>query len=495
AGLGLYLWRQHRPRRRVLAFERRSYMHRDVITHVVCTETDFIITAGHDGRGKFWEKIEEGIEFVKHFRIIESVAVSSEGALFCSAGDEKAMKEFEAVNFDMIHMLKLGYFPGQCEWIHCPGNAISSVAPSEKSTGKIFIYDVYKAVVASDKSGMIEYWTGPPLKYKFPKTVNWEYKTDSDSFEFAKCKAYPTSICFSPDGKKIATVGSDRKVRIFRFLYGKLMRVFDESLNMFTELQQMRQQLPDVEFGQRMAVEHELEKADAVRSISIVFDETGHFVLYGSMLGIKAINNRKPSTVSKKHRAATPTEMNASENLFFRIFKFYMSTKGEPEDRKSADSDGDVFNEKPSKEVMAATQAEGPKRVSDSAIIHTGMGGIHIKLFPAKTVENFCVHSRNGYYNGHAFHHIIKGFMIQTGDPTGIEDRPYTLSMANTGSNTNESQFFLTVAPTPWLANKHTVFGRVTKGMEVVQRISNGKVNPKTNKPYEDVSIINITVK
>lgn len=149
------------------------------------------------------------------------------------------------------------YFPGQCEWIYCPGDAISSVAASEKSTGKIFIYDgrgdnqplhifdklhtspltqirlnpVFKAVVSSDKSGMIEYWTGPPHEYKFPKNVNWEYKTDTDLYEFAKCKAYPTSICFSPDGKKIATIGSDRKVRIFRFLTGKLMRVFDESLS------------------------------------------------------------------------------------------------------------------------------------------------------------------------------------------------------------------------------------------------------------------------
>ncbi|KAM3847210.1 peptidylprolyl isomerase domain and WD repeat-containing protein 1 isoform 2-T2 [Vipera latastei] len=529
-------------KRRVLEFEHvyldnlpsasmyeRSYMHRDVITHVVCSKTDFIITASHDGHVKFWKKVEEGIEFVKHFRshlgVIEGIATSSEGALFCSVGDDKAMKVFDVVNFDMINMLKLGYHPGQCEWVYCPGDAISSVAASEKSTGKIFIYDgrgnnqplhvfdklhtspltqiqlnsVFKIIVSSDKSGMIEYWTGPSHEYKFPKNVNWEYKTDTDLYEFAKCKAYLTSMSFSPDGKKMATIGSDRKVRIFRFLTGKLMRIFDESLSMFTELQQMRQQLPDMEFGRRMAVERELEKG-----------------------------------VAKKHRAAVTVEMKASDNpvlqniqvdptiicTAFKKNRFYVFTKREPEDTKSADSDRDVFNEKPSKEeVMAATQAEGPKRVSDSAIIHTSMGDIHVKLFPVecpKTVENFCVHSRNGYYNGHTFHRIIKGFMIQTGDPTGTgmggesiwggefedefhatlrHDRPYTLSMANAGPNTNGSQFFVTVVPTPWLDNKHSVFGRVTKGMEVVQRISNVKVNPKTDKPYEDVSIINITVK
>lgn len=123
--------------------------------------------------------------------------------------------------------------------------------------------------------------------------------------------------------------------------------------------------------------------------------------------------------------------------LLILYFVFEQFTKREPEDTKSADSDRDVFNEKPSKEeVMAATQAEGPKRVSDSAIIHTTMGDIHIKLFPVeyvflsfdsslvwdgstliylflllrcpKTVENFCVHSRNSYYNGHIFHRVIK---------------------------------------------------------------------------------------
>ncbi|XP_067890306.1 peptidylprolyl isomerase domain and WD repeat-containing protein 1 isoform X3 [Heterodontus francisci] len=492
-----------------------------------------------------------------------------------------SMYERSYMHRDVItHMVCTRYHPGKCGWIYSPGDAISAVACSEKVTGKIFVYDargsnqplhlfeklhscslteinlnsVYKVVVSTDKSGMLEYWTGPPNEYRFPKNVEWEYKTDTDLYEFAKCKSYPISITFSPDGKKMATIGSDRKVRIFRFLTGKLMRVFDESLTMFTELQQMRPQLPDMEFGRRMAVERELEKVDGIRLTNIIFDETGHFVLYGTMLGIKVINietNRcvrilgKQENIrvvqlalfqgaAKQAQVVMTMEMKASDNpvlqnvqqdptVFCTAFKknrLYMFTKREPEDTKSAESDRDVFNEKPSKEeVMAATQADGPKRVSDSAIIHTTMGDVHVKLFPVecpKTVENFCVHSRNGYYNGHIFHRIIKGFMIQTGDPTGTgmggesiwggefedefhptlrHDRPYTLSMANAGANSNGSQFFVTVVPTPWLDNKHTVFGRVTKGMEVVQRIANVKCNPKTDKPYEDISIINITVK
>ncbi|XP_056592391.1 peptidylprolyl isomerase domain and WD repeat-containing protein 1 [Triplophysa dalaica] len=562
----------------------RSYMHRDVISHIVCSKTDFVITASQDGHVKFWKKEEEGIEFVKHFRshlsVIECASVSAEGALYCSVGDDQAMKVFDVVNFDMINMLKLGFHPGQCEWIYNPGDAISTVACSEKSTGKIFVYDgrggnqplhrfdkmhsaplsqirlnpKYRVIVSADKAGMIEYWTGLPSDFKFPRQVEWVYKTDTDLYEFAKGKTYPSSLAFSHDGKKMATIATDRKVRIFRFLTGKLMRVFDESLTMFTELQQMRQQLPDMEFGRRMAVERELEKVDGIRHANIIFDETGHFVLYGTMLGIKVINvetNRCVRILGKQEnirvvhlslfqgvakamQAAPTIEMKASDNpalqsqdpdptIFCTAFKknrFYMFTKREPVDTKSAESDRDIFNEKPSKEeVMAATQAEGPKRVSDSAIIHTTMGDVHIKLFPVecpKTVENFCVHSRNGYYNSHIFHRVIKGFMIQTGDPTGTgmggesiwggefedefhatlrHDRPYTLSMANAGPGTNGSQFFINVVPTPWLDNKHTVFGRTTKGMEVVQRISNLKVNPKTDKPYEDISIINITVK
>lgn len=148
------------------------------------------------------------------------------------------------------------FHPGQCEWIYNPGDAICTVACSEKSTGRIFVYDgrgsneplhvfdkmhscplsqirlnpKFRVIVSADKAGMLEYWTGLPNEFKFPKHVDWEYKTDTDLYEFAKHKTYPVSLAFSPDGKKMATMASDRKVRIFRFLTGKLMRVFDESL-------------------------------------------------------------------------------------------------------------------------------------------------------------------------------------------------------------------------------------------------------------------------
>ncbi|PNF33090.1 hypothetical protein B7P43_G15844 [Cryptotermes secundus] len=303
-----------------------------------------------------------------------------------------------------------------------------------------------------------------------------------------------------------------------------------------------------------MAAERDLEKSEAINLGNIIFDESGYFVLYATMLGVKVVNlytNKCVKTIGKpenlrplklalyqgrarKSKAAVTVEMEASENptldsihsdptLFCTAFKknrFYMFSRREPEDTKGQDAERDIFNEKPSKEdIISATEAPGVQRLYDSAIIHTALGDIHLKLFAKecpRAVENFCVHSKNGYYNGHIFHRVIKGFMVQTGDPTGTgtggqsiwggefedefhpnlrHDRPYTLSMANAGANTNGSQFFITVIPTPWLDNKHTVFGRVVKGMEVVQNISTVKTNPKTDKPYDDIQIVSISLK
>ncbi|HET9322623.1 MAG TPA: peptidylprolyl isomerase [Gaiellaceae bacterium] len=126
------------------------------------------------------------------------------------------------------------------------------------------------------------------------------------------------------------------------------------------------------------------------------------------------------------------------------------------------------------------------------ATLHTSEGAIELELYPEdapKTVENFLKLSRDGFYDGVVFHRVIPDFMIQGGDPTGtgtggpgyqFEDEfnrhrvvRGALAMANAGPNTNGSQFFVVTAEeTPWLDGKHTVFGRVTSGMDVVDRIS-----------------------
>jgi cyclophilin family peptidyl-prolyl cis-trans isomerase len=127
-----------------------------------------------------------------------------------------------------------------------------------------------------------------------------------------------------------------------------------------------------------------------------------------------------------------------------------------------------------------------------SATLHTSHGAIGVELFPEdapKTVDNFRTLAADGFYDGVAFHRVIPDFMIQGGDPTGtgsggpgytFEDEPNehrvergVLAMANAGPNTNGSQFFIVTATAcPWLDGKHTVFGRVTSGMDVVDAIS-----------------------
>lgn len=132
-----------------------------------------------------------------------------------------------------------------------------------------------------------------------------------------------------------------------------------------------------------------------------------------------------------------------------------------------------------------------PKK-SYTATLHTDKGDIVIQLHvdkTPKTVNNFVFLARQGFYNGTIFHRVINNFMVQGGDPTGTgmggpgyrfadefdrtlkHDKPGVLSMANAGPGTNGSQFFITHVPTPWLDGKHSVFGQVTQGMDVVMAI------------------------
>jgi peptidyl-prolyl cis-trans isomerase B (cyclophilin B) len=130
-----------------------------------------------------------------------------------------------------------------------------------------------------------------------------------------------------------------------------------------------------------------------------------------------------------------------------------------------------------------------------SATLETSSGTIVVDLFPKdapKTVNNFVFLARDGFYDGTVFHRVIADFMIQGGDPTGsgrggpgdrfedeTKDSPNkhkagSLSMANAGPNTNGSQFFITHVPTAWLDGKHTIFGQVRSGQDVVNAVKQG---------------------
>ena len=166
------------------------------------------------------------------------------------------------------------------------------------------------------------------------------------------------------------------------------------------------------------------------------------------------------------------------------------------------------------------SQKKETKEMTDSttvAVIKTNMGTIELELFAdkaPKTVENFVGLANKGYYNGVIFHRVIDNFMIQGGDPTGsgrggeslwggkfkdeivsslVFDQKGLLAMANAGPNTNGSQFFITLAATPWLNGHHTIFGKVISGMDVVEAI--GKV-PKNqmDRPLKDVVMESVTI-
>ncbi len=163
--------------------------------------------------------------------------------------------------------------------------------------------------------------------------------------------------------------------------------------------------------------------------------------------------------------------------------------------------------------------ATGAQNMQDtSVILETNQGNIELKLMPQiapRACENFIGLVKKGYYNGVIFHRVIKNFMIQSGDPEGtgsggdsIWGKPFEdevspdvqfnesgiLAMANAGPNTNESQFFITTTKTPWLNMRHTIFGKVASGYEVVQKIENTRTDP-SDRPVAEQKIIRAYVK
>ena len=565
----------------------RSFMHRDTVTHVAFATThDFFVTASIDGHLKFWKKRHRGVEFVKHFRAhaseILGLSVSADGGMCATIGSDNTCKIFDVVNFDMLLMLKLPYAPTACEFVFRRGDAEHALAIGDDA-GTIRVYDALSSsaepvktldklhrsritalrynsarecVISAEEKGALEYWSSRPEDDYAPLTssnhanVEFRYKLDTDLYALAKVKTAAYALEVSADGEKFSTTGPDRRVRVFRWKTGKLIKDIDESLEGAEDVQRSGNEkyvLEDIDFGRRLAIERELTKSLEKHAWpNAIFDESGNFLIYASHLGIKVVNlvtNQCPRIIGKventerftrlalfqgvpqkdKRARGSGKDVKVAEKdptivaCAFNKVRMYIFSSHEPEESDDAATGRDVFNEKPRAEELLAASAlpSAGAGVAKSAVIHTTLGDIHVQFFPnecPKTCENFSTHARNGYYDGIVFHRVIKNFMVQTGDPLGDgtggqsiwggefedeivrdlrHDRPFTVSMANAGPNTNGSQFFITTVATPWLDGKHTVFGRVTRGSDVVQAIENTKCD-RHDKPLEDITMLSI---
>ncbi|KNG77919.1 cyclophilin [Plasmodium falciparum IGH-CR14] len=400
------------------------------------------------------------------------------------------------------------------------------------------------------------------MNKRYPiKKINFSFKSETDLYELCKYKTYALCISLSLDGEYMAILSENYFLRIYKFESMKLYRVYDESTEMYLTAQNdpLKKELhiDSFDFGKRLFIEKEIKKYMKNQNINfnmISFDESNQYIIYSTFIGIKVVNfitNQLCYIIGKNeanlrylsisiyqniipinkvrtniHESLYINEKNISDcALFCTVYKkarFYVFSKKKLNEHEL--DDRDIYNEQPTKNDVNSIISNPLKNIETihkntpkSAIIYTTMGDIHISLFYKeckKTVQNFSVHSINGYYNNCIFHRVIKHFMVQTGDPSGdgtggesiwgneFEDeffdhlnhsKPFMVSMANCGPNTNGSQFFITTVPCPWLDFKHTVFGKVTQGSKIVLDIEKVRTD-KRDKPLEDIKILNIKI-
>ncbi|KAF4753623.1 cytochrome P450 monooxygenase 16 [Perkinsus olseni] len=577
------------------AMYERSFMHRATVSHVVVSKSqEFIITCSTDGHVKFWKKRKIGVEFVKHYAAhkgpIACATISASGMEFATLGkQDRCVKVFDVAGFNMVMMHKFSNFdPLSCCFIHEADSPSATLAVSNTNNSTVEIWpisklgnpkakpktytahldpvqhmkynDKLKLVVSIDTGGLIAIWD--PITLQLPESVSFKSKFDTSLFDLKAAETTAFDLAISPDGERFAVLSKDSQVRVFKTRTGKLFKAFDESLDATSIAQSdplMKQvHLDGFDFGRRCAVEKELLKSPDAMYQTLDFDQSGNFIIYPTMVGIKVVNlvtNHlsallgkvesterflttallQPKPVRQKVNpggedniaaaGAGAYEYVTDPTLVATSFKkkrFYLFTKRLPSDT-GAGQQRDIFNEKPTTDEMsaAAAAAAGSRKpqikIGKKAVIHTDFGDIQIDLYGKlvpKTVENFTKHAQDGYYDDVLFHRVINKFMIQTGDPEGtgmggssiwggdFEDEfvpeldhsePYMVSMANAGPNTNGSQFFITTVPCPFLDNKHTVFGKVTSGQDVVHKIEGVRTDAE-DRPREEIHIQTIKI-
>lgn len=506
----------------------RSYVHDSSVTCVATCSSGIVVTGTQSGTVVFWNKNGGTLDLLKEFKAHPGNAISclvftDDGSRLASvARDDPAVKVYDVKMLDMAQVVTLDFCASTACWckaqnsyrlIACQDTKVHVIDPDDNDVSYLSV-DLHRApitcvaynwnfafAISVDSRGVIEFWTPTP-QFSPPANAAFNFKLETDLFDLTKNKVCCDSVVFSNGGDQFATVSED-EVRVWGALSGRIAR------------------------------RHALKVSDAC------FDSLDTALVCGSDSGIKVVSpganvqtigadDAANYSFAQVHVLADDitnysTDMIASENAILqnrleRSPLVVCAAKGCPrlfvfggDDSSETDRDQPVSN-------GSEACARPSQLISefDGVTLQTSLGDIHIKLFPKQapqTVENFLRLCQRLYYNLTIFHRVIKKFMLQAGDPLGdgtggesayggyIRDefspnlrhsKPFMVSMANSGPNTNGLQFFITTEATPWLDGKHSIFGEVTGGLDVVRMIEALEVD-KNDRPVEQVVILSTT--
>lgn len=337
----------------------------------------------------------------------------------------------------------------------------------------------WKCMISADLKGILEVWDCHADKVGSAPTrengISYASKMDTDLYELMKKHTFCMALAVSPTGTHFCVLGGDFKLRIYNHATGHVLVTYDERPKVYDKTFS-DYGMDAIDYGRRAAVERELAQQTTLTGgvvtpnvitpshqlLSFQFDATGKFLLLPTCVGIKLIDweSNKLVRVIAKSDASTlrfvqvclctgdakvnrqmqlarsggssaavdHEEKKKSDALVVALAfgkkRFYVISHDDPFDQEDTESmRRDVLNEPPDTDDRLVSQgAVREKKVGSEAILRTTMGDIHIKLFTQevpRTVENFCGHAKNGYYDSVIFHRVIKGFMLQTGDPLG----------------------------------------------------------------------------
>ena len=526
----------------------KSYMHRDILTHVfVATKT--VITISNDGVIKFWDKpvkTSGELTFLKQYKAhqgtVTAAAVSYDNAWLATAGQDNSLKLFDIRNVDLVQFRKTENEVFGLEWAFTREERPKLLV---QHSDKVKVHEVNEeAEIVLNLKGLLKYHHISDTIFAITSDSIQFYRKDKvTTLKFKDSISTPLSACWHPhEQSQLAVTCSDRQIRIFSSETGKILKRFDESLNYYTDSFQrghfypsfIQRKCEQVEFDRKMA----FEQGGDVATWNCTWDETGEYFIFPSCIGIKIVHYQTNKLVHLLGYAdalrythvalltpitSTTLDLAASDNpqakktvsdplmiaLAAKKSRLFVLSRREPV-MTERDMQNDLLEQQTSlKPLKKHKECSLDPTKLHKAILRTTKGDITIRLYPQYApiaCENFVQLARKKYYDNVIFHRIIKAFMIQTGDPTGLgsggescwgepfvdefrdeleHDKPLMVSMANSGPKTNGSQFFITTVKCPWLDNKHTIFGKVIDGADTVYLIEHVEVG-KYDRPVGD---------